>query len=90
MHDETETSSRNQEHSPLEKDLVTVVFKKEEFKIPEDCYTTEQLIAKFPIEPGYLLNLKVDGELVTLKPGQETCVKNGMHFYSQVPGGGSS
>jgi hypothetical protein len=45
----------------------------------------------FPIEAGYLLNLKTeDGELVTLKPGQKILVKNGMHFYSQVPGGGSS
>ncbi len=77
-------------HVDTEKQLVTVFFKNEKFQIAPGDYTTEQLIALFPIEPGYLLNLKEDGELVTLKPGQKTIVKNGMHFYSQVPGGGSS
>ena len=71
--------------------LVKVFFKDDPYDLPRGLYTTEQLMAKFPIQAGYLLNLKThEGELVTLKPGQETCVKKDMHFYSQVPGGGSS
>ena len=89
--DEVHLSHPETEHFRVEKHLVTVYFKDEPFKIPRGVYTTEQLMAKFPIEEGYLLNLKTDdGELVTLQPGQETRVKTGMHFYSQVPGGGSS
>jgi hypothetical protein len=54
-------------------------------------YTTEKLIDIFKVPAGYLLNLKErDGDLVTLKPGQELRVKCGMRFFSQVPGGGSS
>jgi len=89
--DEVRFADAGTEHLRVEKRLVKVFFKKEEFQIARGVYTTEQLIALFPIEPGYLLNLKTeDGELVTLKPGQKILVKNGMHFYSQVPGGGSS
>lgn len=89
--DEVNLSDAGTEHLRVEKRLVTVYFKDKPFHIPRGIYTTEQLTAIFPIEAGYLLNLKTeDGELVTLKPGQEIRVKNGMHFYSQVPGGGSS
>ncbi len=89
--DEVHLADAGTEHLRVEKRLVTVFFKDKPFHIPRGVYTTEQLIAIFPIEEGYLLNLKTeDGELVTLKPGQEIRVKNGMHFYSQVPGGGSS
>jgi hypothetical protein len=89
--DEVRLADAGTEHLRVEKRLVTVFFKKDKFEIPRGFYTTDQLIALFPIEPGYLLNLKSeDGELVTLKPGQKILVKNGMHFYSQVPGGGSS
>jgi hypothetical protein len=89
--DEVRLSDTGTEHLRVEKRLVTVFFKNEKFQIARGVYTTEQLIALFPIEPGYLLNLKSeDGELVTLTPGQKIVVKNGMHFYSQVPGGGSS
>jgi hypothetical protein len=89
--DEVHLADAGTEHLRVEKRLVTVFFKKEKFQIARGVYTTEQLIALFPIEAGYLLNLKSeDGELVTLKPGQKIRVKNGMHFYSQVPGGGSS
>jgi len=89
--DEVHLADAGTEHLRVEKRLVTVFFKKEKFQIARGVYTTEQLIALFPIEAGYLLNLKSeDGELVTLRPGQKIRVKNGMHFYSQVPGGGSS
>jgi hypothetical protein len=89
--DEVRLADSGTEHLRVEKRLVTVYFKDNPFEIRRGIYTTEQLIAIFPIEPGYLLNLKTDdGELVTLKAGQKIRAKNGMHFYSQVPGGGSS
>ncbi|HXI84565.1 MAG TPA: hypothetical protein VNL17_10815 [Verrucomicrobiae bacterium] len=77
--------------APERKHLVEVFFKDVPYELPRGVYTTEELMAKFPIEQGYLLNLKKrDGELVTLKPGEKIRLKRGMHFYSQVPGGGSS
>jgi hypothetical protein len=79
------------EHLRIEKRNVTVFFKEIAISISRGVYTTEQLIALFPIEEGYLLNLlSENGELVTLKPHQKIWVKDGMHFYSQVPGGGAS
>lgn len=89
--DEVHFSDPGTEHLRVEKRLVEVFFKDKPYLIPRGVYTTEELMSKFPIEPGYLLNLKKpDGELVTLKPGEKIHVKCGMHFYSQVPGGGSS
>jgi hypothetical protein len=91
LEDEVRLAGFGTEHLRVEKRFVTVFFKDKAFQIRRGDYTTEQLMAIFPIEQGYLLNLKTeDGELLTLKPGQEIRVKNGMHFYSQVPGGGSS
>jgi hypothetical protein len=84
-------SDSGTEHIHIEKVLVTVYFKNDPYHLPRGIYTTEQLTSKFPIEDGYLLNLKTpDNELVTLQPGQKIHIKEGMHFYSQVPGGGSS
>lgn len=89
--DELQLAGPETKHLCVEGRLVKVFFKDKPYEIPRGIYTTEELMAKFPIEPGYLLNLKThDGELVTLKPGEKICVKNGMHFYSQVLGGGSS
>jgi hypothetical protein len=89
-HNTANLASRGTEHFLLKR-FVEVFFKNKPYRIPGGTYTTEKLIEFFPIEQGYLLNLKTeDGELVTLKPGQEVHVKNGMHFYSQPPGGGSS
>lgn len=89
--DTVNLAERGTEHVRSEKRLVTVFFKNKPYELPRGVYTTEQLMAKFPIEPGYLLNLKAeDGELITLKPGERTRIKNGMHFYSQAPGGASS
>lgn len=89
--DEVRLADCGTEHFRVEKRFVTVFFKDQPFEIPRGVYTTEQLMAKFPIEAGYLLNLKTpEGELVTLKAGEKTRVKCDMHFYSQVNGGGSS
>lgn len=89
--DEVRLAEVGTEHLRVEARLVEVFFKDKPYYLPPGVYTTEELIVQFPIEQGYLLNLKTpDGELVTLKPGQQTTIKKGMHFYSQVPGGGSS
>ncbi len=80
------------EHLRTKKRLVTVYYgiDDQRFELKPGIYTTEQLIAIFPVPEGYLLNLLEDGVLVTLKPDQKTHIKNGMHFSSQPPGGGSS
>lgn len=89
--DKVELSNSGTEHLRIEKRLVEVFFKDVPYELARGVYTTEQLMTKFPIEPGYLLNLKTsEGELVTLKAGEAVHLKCGMHFYSQVPGGGSS
>jgi hypothetical protein len=77
--------------APERRHLVEVYFDKQRYEIPRGVYTTEELMAKFPIKAGYLLDLKTrDGELVTLKPGEKIRVKRRMEFFSQSPGGGSS
>jgi len=89
--DKVNLAERGTEHIRSEKRLITVYFKNNPYELPRGVYTTEQLMAKFPIESGYLLNLKTeDGELVTLKPNERIRIKNGMHFFSQAPGGSSS
>jgi hypothetical protein len=88
--DEVNLSEPHAKHFRIEKRLVKVFFKDKPYEIPRGVYTTEQLMAQFPIEQGYLLNLVRCDELVTLKPGEETRVECGMRFYSQNPGGGSS
>jgi hypothetical protein len=44
----------------------------------------------FVVPAGYLLNLADEHGLHALKPNQRTHLKDGMRFFSQVPGGGSS
>lgn len=89
--DEITLAHSGTEHLRIRKRLVKVFFKNTAYHLPSGTYTTEELMAQFPIEDGYLLNLKNEqGELVTLQPGQKTTLERGMHFYSQVPGGGAS
>lgn len=70
--------------------LIDVLYNEQTFELAKGSYTTEQLIAIFKVEPGYLLDLWVDGKLVELKPGQELKLKAGMHFTSHPPRGQSS
>jgi hypothetical protein len=84
-------SERGTEHLVLRGRFVTVCFQDKEYELENRVYTTEELIEVFKVEPGYLLNLRTaDCDLVTLTPGQKVHLKDGMHFYSQVPCGGSS
>lgn len=70
--------------------LVTVFYGEVPFQLPKGIHTTEQLIDKFSVESGYLLDLIVDGKLVQLKPGEKVRLKEGMHFTSHPPRGQSS
>ena len=78
------------EHLRTEKRLVTVFVDNIEKHIPRGVYTTEELLVLLQVQPGYLLNLATENGLMPLKPGQRTRVKDGMRFFTQVPGGGSS
>ena len=70
--------------------LIKVLYNEQSFELQKGSYTTEQLIGIFQVEPGYLLDLWVDGKLLELKPGQELRLKAGMHFTSHPPRGQSS
>lgn len=70
--------------------LIKVLYNEQPFELAKGTYSTEQLIAIFKVEPGYLLDLWVDGKLVELKPGQELKLKASMHFTSHPPRGQSS
>ena len=70
--------------------LIKVLYNEQPFELNKGTYKTEQLIAIFNVEPGYLLDLWVDGKLVELKPGEELKLKACMHFTSHPPRGQSS
>jgi hypothetical protein len=70
--------------------LIKVFYSEQPFELAKGTYTTEQLIAIFKVEAGYILDLWVDGKMVELKPGQELKLKAGMHFVSHPPRGQSS
>jgi len=78
------------EHLHTRPRMATVTLDGEEKTIPVGVYTTEELIQILGVEPGYLLNVMRDDQLITLRPNERLHVKNGMIFISQVPGGASS
>ncbi len=90
--DVVDLSVKGTEHFKTRKGskLIKVLYNEQPFELSKGTYTTEQLIAIFKVEPGYLLDLWVDGRLVELKPGQELKLKAGMHFTSHPPRGQSS
>ena len=71
-------------------ELVTVDLNDDAKEIRGGCYKTEDLADVLGVEPGYVLDVLVDGQLKPLEPGQTTEVQDGMKFYSHVPAGGSS
>jgi hypothetical protein len=89
--DQVNLGTAGTEHLRTVKKLISVFLDGVEKKIARGTYTTEQLIALLGVAAGYLLNV-VDpsGQLVTLQPGQNLHVKEGMKFYTQVPCGGSA
>ncbi len=70
--------------------LLTVFYSELPFQLPRGIYTSEELIAAFSVESGYLLDWIEDGKLVELKPGEKIRLKEGMHFASHPPRGQSS
>jgi hypothetical protein len=90
--DETvELDHRGTEHFRVKRGYVLVTYDGDEVRVHRGRYTTEELIAFFKVQAGYLLNVIDEHSiLVPLKPGEVIRVKNSMHFVSQPPGGGSS
>ena len=90
--DVVDLSQKGTEHFKTRKasKLITVHYNERPFELSKGIYTTEQLMVIFSVEPGYLLDLWVDGKLVEMKPGQELRIKVGMHFTSHPPRGQSS
>jgi hypothetical protein len=89
--DKVDLGKKGVEHLHTAKRLITVYVDDVAKEIPRGRYTTEELLKLLEVEPGYLLNVKDEnGILVPLKPGETIRVKDGTHFYTQVPGGGSS
>lgn len=78
------------EHLKTRKGMVTVSYNGDDREIPRGVYTTEQLLALFSVEAGYVLDVMKDGQLVSLKPGEKIRIRQGMKFISQAPCGGSS
>lgn len=90
--DVVDLSKKGTEHFKTRKGskLITVLYNEQPFELARGTYTTEQLVAIFKVESGYILDLWVDGKLVDLTPGQELKLKAGMHFTSHPPRGQSS
>jgi hypothetical protein len=88
--DRVELGTLGTEHLKTEKRLVTVFVDNIEKHIPRGIYTTEELLVVLEVQAGYLLNLATDAGLMPLKPQQRLRVKDGMRFFTQVPGGGSA
>ena len=88
--DRVEIRASGTEHLRTEKRLVTVFVDNIERQIARGTYTTEDLLVLLQVQAGYLLNLATDKGLMPLKPQQRVRVKDGMRFFTQVPGGASS
>jgi hypothetical protein len=88
--DRVELGASGTEHLKTEKRLVTVFVDNIEKRIPRGTYTTEELLVVLEVQAGYLLNLATATGLMPLKPQQRLRVKDGMRFFTQVPGGGSA
>jgi hypothetical protein len=88
--DHVELCASGTEHLRTEKRLATVFVDNIEKYIPRGIHTTEELLVLLQVQAGYLLNLATDNGLIPLKPQQRIRVKDGMRFFTQVPGGGSS
>ena len=88
--DKADLCAPGTEHLRTEKRLITVYLDNIAKEIPRGVYTTEELMTELKVPAGYLLNLATKEGLKPLKPGERIHVKEGMKFFSQVPGGGAS
>lgn len=69
---------------------VRVYYADTPYELPRRPHTTEELLAHFKVEAGYLLDLIDHGRLIELKPGQVVQIQDDMHFVSHPPRGQSS
>jgi hypothetical protein len=69
---------------------VRVYYAEIQYDLPNRPHTTEELLALFNVEAGYLLDLIDHGRLIELKPGQIVQLQDEMHFVSHPPRGQSS
>jgi hypothetical protein len=84
-------AARGTEHIYTEKRLITVYYKDDPFELERGRYTGVQLVTKFSVPSGYVLDLvKPDGDFKEIKPTESLKVREGMHFVSHPPCGQSS
>jgi len=70
---------------------VTVFYNHAPFTLEARTYTTEELMAVFHVDDGYVLDVIADdGAFNQLKPGEKVHIREGMCFVSHAPCGGSS
>lgn len=74
------------------KKTVTVYYGPDEtpFELERRVYKTEELLQKFEVEAGYVLDVILHNQFTALKPGEDVRVKEGMKFTSHPPVGQSS
>ena len=73
------------------KRLVTVKYNHQPFELERRKYQTEELLAVFSVEAGYVLDVIAgNGELRELAAGQSIKVREGMEFVSHAPIGQSA
>lgn len=70
--------------------IVTVCFNNADFDIKKGEYSLSELLEIFDVKKGHELILVIDGDFVSLKPGQYIKIKKGMKFISHAPKGESS
>ena len=62
-----------------------------EFKLPRGRYTMAEMIAKFSLAAGYVLNyVDKNNKLISFKDGEPLQIFDGMKFFSHAASGGSS
>lgn len=74
------------------KKTVTVYYGPDEtpFELERRVYKSEELLRKFDVEAGYVLDVIFHNQFTALAPGAEIRVKEGMKFTSHPPVGHSS
>lgn len=70
---------------------VTVKYNHTPFTLEARMYTTEELLAIFQVQAGYILDrIASDGDFIEMKPGDKVRVVDCMEFVSHAPCGGAS
>lgn len=84
-------SERGTEDIRTGRRLITIFYKDDPFEVERGVYTGAQLIAKFGVPAGYILDrVKPTGGFEEISPTDKVKVKDGMHFVSHPPKGQSS